>query len=66
MKSREYEKGYPRKSTGDGLGEFSYIYTECGNMWFSVKSDPMYRDNCRCPKCHKIVRVVKEEMEKWE
>lgn len=54
----ETEKGYARQSTTDKEGEYSYIYTECNNLWYSVKNDPMYRNNCICPKCGRIVKVV--------
>lgn len=56
---RKTEKAYPRQSTADKDGEYSYLYTECGNWWYSVKTDPMYRDNCICPKCGKVVKVVR-------
>lgn len=58
MSEEKYEKGYARQSTTDKLGEYSYLYTECGNSWYSVNKNPMYRDRCECPKCGKIVRVV--------
>lgn len=58
MIRNETEKGYPRQSTADKDGEYRYLYTECGNLWYSVNIDPMYRDNCICPKCGRVVKVV--------
>lgn len=58
IKRRETELGYPRKSNTDGPGEYSYIFTECKNMWYSVRNNPMGRDECLCPKCGKIIKVV--------
>lgn len=54
----ETEKGYPRPATTDKFGEYSYIYTECGNYWYSTVKDPMYRNNCICPKCKKMIKVI--------
>ena len=54
----ETEKAYPRQSTVDKYNEYSYLYTECENWWYSVNTDPMRRNNCRCPKCGKTVKVV--------
>jgi ribosomal protein S27AE len=54
----EYEKAYPWPSTSDKDGEYSFLRTECGNSWYSVKTDPMLRNGCICPKCGKIVRVI--------
>ena len=59
------EKGYPRPGTGDRLGEFSYIFTECGNHWYSVNKNPMRRNGCICPKCGAVVEVDMSEAEKW-
>lgn len=56
--NKKYENGYPRQSVGDKDGEYSYIRTQCGNYWYSVKKNPIYRDNCICPKCGKVVRVI--------
>ena len=36
QKNNEYENGYARPGTGDDFGEYSYLYTECGNWWYSV------------------------------
>lgn len=60
----ETEKAYPIPATGDKEGEYSYLYTECGNKWYSITKNPMYRDNCICPKCRKIIKVImsKEEL----
>ena len=52
------EKAYARPETGDDFGEYSYLYTECGNFWYSVDPNPMRRDSCICPKCGKTVRVI--------
>ena len=52
------EKAYAWPSKTDRPGEYSFLMTECGNSWYSVNTDPMYRDGCICPKCGKIVRVV--------
>ena len=57
-KSNEYEMAYARPGTDDDFGEYSYLYTECGNWWYSVNTNPMRRDGCICPKCGKTVRVV--------
>lgn len=54
----ETENAYPRQSTTDKEGEYSYLYTECGNWWYSVNTDPVRRNNCICPKCKKVVKVV--------
>ena len=43
MSKNEFETGYARPGTGDNFGEYSYIYTECGNWWYSVNTDPMRR-----------------------
>ena len=51
------EKAFPRPSTEDKEGEYSYLFTECGNIWYSTTKDPMYRNNCLCPKCGKVVKV---------
>lgn len=56
----EFEKAYPRQSTADKNEEYSFLYTECGNLWYSVNTDPMKRDNCICPKCGRTVKVVME------
>ncbi|MBD5534574.1 MAG: hypothetical protein HDQ99_02720 [Lachnospiraceae bacterium] len=56
----ETEKAYPQQSTVDKDEEYSYLYTECGNSWYSVNTDPMHRDNCICPKCGRTVKVVME------
>lgn len=53
----ETEKAIPRPATTDKEGEYSYLLTECGNTWYSVTKDPMYRNNCICPKCGKTVLV---------
>lgn len=58
MKELETEPGYARQCTTDGSGEYSYIFTQCKNMWYSVRTNPMSRDGCLCPKCGKIVKVV--------
>ena len=57
------EKAYPRPAKNDKAGEYSYLKTECGNMWYSTEKNPMWRDNCICPKCNKIIKVImpKEE-----
>ena len=53
------EFGFPRQGTGDEIDkEFSYLHTECGNYWYSTKKDPMLRNNCLCPKCGKVIKVV--------
>ena len=59
----ETEKAYPRPAVNDKEGEYSYLFTECGNMWYSTEKNPMWRDNCICPKCDKIIKVImpKEE-----
>ena len=57
-RSRETEYGYARRSNKDKDGEYSYIITECDNAWYSVKTDPMLRNNCLCPKCGRRVMVV--------
>lgn len=54
----ETEKGYPRQGTSDKDGEYSYLYTECGNWWYSVNTNPLRRDNCICPKYGRVVKVV--------
>lgn len=56
--SNEYENGYARKSVTDKDGEYSYISTDCINIWYSVNKNPMYRNNCVCPKCGRTIRVV--------
>ena len=57
----ETEKAYARPATTDKDGEYSYLYTECGNWWYSVKTNPMYRNNCICPKCGRTVKVIMPE-----
>lgn len=56
----ETENGYPRQGIGDKDGEYSYIFTHCGNYWYSVNKNPMKRDRCVCPKCGRIINVVME------
>lgn len=60
----ETEKAIPRPATTDKDGEYSYLLTECGNMWYSVTKDPMYRNNCICPKCGKTVLVDMTSIQK--
>ena len=57
----ETEKAYPIPAK-DGNG--CYLFTECDNRWYSIEKDPMWRDNCICPKCGKTIKVVmlKEEL----
>ena len=62
-KTKGFEKGYPRQSTVDKDGEYHYILTECGNFWYSVVGNPMYRNHCVCPKCGKTVEVVMPNVE---
>lgn len=57
-KNKMYERAYPRPTKGDKEGEYSYLFTECGNTWYSTTKNPMYRDNCICPKCRKIIKVI--------
>lgn len=57
-RSKETEYGYARQSVRDKDGEYSYIITECDNAWYSVKTDPMSRNNCLCPKCGRRVLVI--------
>lgn len=57
-KDKMYERAYPRPAKGDKEGEYSYLFTECGNTWYSTTKNPMYRDNCICPKCRKIIKVI--------
>lgn len=52
------EKAYPRPAVNDKSGEYSYLFTECGNIWYSTTKDPMYRNGCICPKCGKAVKVI--------
>ena len=54
----EIEKAYARQSVCDNENEYSFLYTECGNSWYSVSRNPMRRDGCVCPKCGKIIRVI--------
>ena len=54
----ETEKAYPRPATTDKEGEYSYLFTECGNRWYSTTTNPMYRDGCICPKCGKTIKVI--------
>lgn len=58
MKYIETEKAYARPAITDQIGEYSYLYTECKNWWYSVNTDPMYRNGCICPKCGKVVQVI--------
>ena len=41
LMQKETEKAYPQQSTADNDGEYSYLYSECGNSWYSVNTDPM-------------------------
>lgn len=59
MKTYETEIGYARHTT---TNTGSYIYTECKNWWYSVRTNPMDRNNCICPKCHKVIKV---DMRDW-
>ena len=54
----EIETGEARQSVTDKDGEYSYLYTDCRNWWYSVKTNPMSRDGCICPKCGRIIRVI--------
>ena len=58
LMKKETEKAYPRQSTADKDGEYSYLYTECENSWYFVSTDPMRRNNCICPNCGRTVKVV--------
>lgn len=58
MNDFEIEKAYPRTSKGDKEGEYNYLISKCGNMWYSVVKNPMYRNNCICPKCRKVIKVI--------
>lgn len=58
IRSKQTENGYPRPSTTDKDEEYSYIRTDCQNMWYSTITDPMYRNNCICPKCGKVIKVI--------
>lgn len=60
----ETEKAIPRPATTDKEGEYSYLLTECGNVWYSVTKDPMYRNNCICPKCGKTGLVDMTSIQK--
>lgn len=64
LMKNETEKAYPQQSTTDKDGEYSFLYTECGNSWYSVNTDPMKQDNCIYPKCGRIVKVVMENFMK--
>lgn len=57
----DVEKAYPCKSKSDGLGEYSFLRTECGNSWYSVNPNPMRRNGCICPRCGKTVKVIMKE-----
>ena len=57
----EIENGYPRRGVGDKEGEYSYIFTQCGNYWYSVNTNHLKRDRCVCPKCGRIIKVVMEQ-----
>lgn len=43
ISKNEPEKTYPRQSAADKDNEYRYLHTECGNLWYSVKTDPMLR-----------------------
>lgn len=60
LMKNETEKGYPRQGTADKDNEYSCLYTECGNWWYSVNTDSLRRDNCISPKCGRVVKVVME------
>ena len=47
-----------RPAVTDKEGEYSYLFTECGNRWYSTTTNPMYRDGCICPKCGKVIKVI--------
>ena len=51
------ETAEARPSVNDADGEYSYLYTECGNWWYSADPNPMRRDGCICPKCGKTIKV---------
>lgn len=59
MNDKKYENAYPGQALCDKEGEFSYLYTDCGNIWYSINADPMFRNGCICPKCGKVIKVVK-------
>lgn len=52
------ETAEARQSIDDKDGEYSYLYTECHNYWYSVNPNPKCRDGHLCPKCGKKVKVV--------
>ena len=54
----ETERAYPMSCVSDKNGEYSYLITECGNKWYSVETNPMWRDGCLCPKCGRTIKVV--------
>lgn len=59
---KETEAGYPTKCSGDGFGEYRYIKTYCGNMWFSIDPNPMRRDigeERRIEVCNMVVVMKK-------
>lgn len=62
---KETEAGYPMKCSGDGFGEYRYIKTYCGNMWYSINPNPMRRDGCICPNCGRTIKIfMPEKLEK--
>lgn len=57
-RSNETEYGYAHQSNLNKNGEYSYIITECNNVWYSVKTNPMLRDGCLCPKCGRTIKII--------
>lgn len=42
---------YMVRSSVGGRKSGSYIVTECGNLMYTINSDPMYFNGVLCPKC---------------
>lgn len=62
----EFENAYPWPAVIDKENEYSFLKTECGNMWYSVCKDPMYRNGCICPKCGRTIMVKMKTIDKME
>lgn len=57
-RTAQTEKAYARPSITDKEGEYSFLKTECGNIWYSINTNPMKRNGCICPKCGKTIEVI--------
>lgn len=61
--SIDFEYAKPIQTENDSVrrDEYSYVFTECGNLIAIFRQDPDTIMNRRCPKCTKRIIIKKEE-----